>query len=167
MFRFLFLFALLLAGFYLIVAFAPFYSRYFVPRHHHLIAQTSGLLLTALGQRVVTTGASICSAEFSVSIVRGCDAVEPIALFVCGILAFPAPLCRKILGVAVGISLLLISNLARIVSLFLIGLYSPRLFEVVHVDVGQAFFVFFTLLLWILWLLWATNAPTIAKCPAR
>ncbi len=166
-FRFLFFFAVLLTGFYLVTAFAPFYSRHLVPRHHHLLAEVSGLLLAGLGQKVVTTGASICSAEFSVSIVSGCDAVEPIALFVCAVLAFPAPVFRKILGMVMGTSLLLVSNLARIVSLFLIGRYSPQVFEVVHVDVWQALFVFFALLLWIVWLLWATRAPMTANCPAR
>jgi len=165
-FRFLLVFALLLAAFYLVIAFVPFYGRHFVPRYHHLIAEVSGLLLTSLGQEVVATGASICSTQFTVSIVSGCDAVEPIALFVCAVLAFPAPVFRRILGAVLGTSLLWISNLARIVSLFLIGRYSPRIFEVVHVEVWQALFVFLALLLWIVWLLWATRVPRAANRPA-
>jgi exosortase/archaeosortase family protein len=166
-FQFLLVFALLLAAFYLVIAFVPFYNRHFVPRYHHLITNVAGLLLTSLGQQVVTTGTSIGSAQFAVSIVSGCDAVEPIALFVCAILVFPAPVFRKILGAILGTSLLLLSNLARIVSLFLIGRYSPRIFEVVHVDVWQALFVFLALLLWIVWLLWATRIPRTASRPAR
>jgi exosortase/archaeosortase family protein len=59
--------------------------------------------------------------------------------------------------------LLLILNLVRIVSLFLIGVYSPRIFALTHIDVWQALFIFLAVLLWILWLLWATRSQVLTR----
>ncbi len=63
----------------------------------------------------------------------------------------------------IGALLLLALNLVRIVSLFLIGVYSPRIFALMHIDVWQALFIFFAVLFWILWLLWATRSQVVAQ----
>ncbi len=161
--KFLLIFAVLLAVFYAFIAFSPFYSKKFVPWHHHLIAKVSGGLLAVLGRDITVTRASISSPRFSVQIVRGCDAVEAIALYVCAVLAFPLPFLKKLIGMTVGALLLLALNLVRIVSLFLIGVHSPRLFVMTHLDVWQALFIFFAVLLWILWLLWATRSQVVTQ----
>lgn len=161
--KFLLIFGILLAVFYVFIAFSPFYSKRFVPAHHHLIARTSGYVLAVLGYDITINGASIYSPRFSVKIVRGCDAVEAIALYVCAVLAFPLPLLKRLPGMIAGTLLLLILNLIRIVSLFLIGVYSPRMFNLMHIDVWQALFIFFALLLWILWLLWATRSQVVTQ----
>jgi len=154
---------ILLAVFYVFIAFSSLYNRRFVPAHHHLIAKVSGGLLAVLGQEITVTGKLISSPRFSVNIIRGCDAVEPIALYVCAVLAFPLPFLKKLPGMIAGTLLLLILNLVRIVSLFLIGAYSPRIFALIHLDVWQALFIFFAVLFWILWLLWATRNQLVAQ----
>jgi len=161
--KFLLIFGVLLAMFYVFVGFSSFYNRRFVPWHHHLIAKVSGDVLAVFGQDIRVKGASIFSPRFSVNIIRGCDAVEAIALYVCAVLAFPLPFLKKIPGMIAGILLLLILNLVRIVSLFLIGVYSPRIFALMHIDVWQALFIFFDVLLWILWLLWATRNQLVTQ----
>lgn len=161
--KFLLIFGLLLVVFYVFIAFAPFYSKRFVPSHHHLIAKVSGYLLAVLGQDIRVIGASIHSARFSANIIRGCDAVEPIALYVCAVLAFPLPFLKKLPGIIVGTLLLLILNLVRIVSLFLIGVYFRRIFDLTHIDVWQALFIFLAVLLWILWLLWETRSQVLTR----
>ena len=160
---FLLIFGVLLAAFYVFIAFSPFYSKRFVPWHHHLIAKVSGYLLAVLGHDITVTGVSISSPRFSVQIIRGCDAVEAVALYVCAVLAFPLPFLKKLIGTTVGALLLLILNLIRIVSLFLIGVYSPRIFALMHIDVWQALFIFFAVLFWILWLLWATRSQVVTQ----
>ena len=161
--KFLLIFGVLLVVFYVFIAFAPFYSKRFVPSHHHLIAKISGYLLAVLGQDITVTDASISSPRFSVNIIRGCDAVEAIALYVCAVLAFPLPFLKKLIGMTVGALFLLVLNLVRIVSLFLIGVYSPKIFALTHIDVWQALFIFFAVLLWILWLLWATRSQVLTQ----
>jgi exosortase H (IPTLxxWG-CTERM-specific) len=161
--KFLLIFGALLAVFYVFIAFSSFYNSKFVPLHHHLIARVSGSILAVLGQDITVTGVSIHSSKFSVNIIRGCDAVEAIALYVCAVLAFPLPFMKKLPGMIAGTLLLLILNLIRIVSLFLIGAYSPRIFGLMHLDVWQALFIFFAVVFWILWLLWATRNPLVAQ----
>ena len=161
--KFLLIFGVLLAAFYVFIAFSPFYSKRFVPWHLHLIAKVSGHLLSLLRLDITVTGSSIHSPRLTANVIRGCDAVEAIALYVCAILAFPLPFLKKLLGIIAGTFLLLILNLIRIVSLFLIGAYSTKLYDLMHIDVWQAIFIFFAVLLWILWLLWATRSQVVAQ----
>lgn len=163
--KFLLIFAILLVVFYVFTEFSSIYRKRFVPWHLHSIARVSGYVLAILGQDTTVTGASIFSPRFSVNIVRGCDAVEAIALYVCAVLAFPLPFLKKLSGIIAGTLLLLILNLIRVVSLFLIGTYSTRIFDLMHIDVWQAIFIFFAVVLWILWLLWATRSQ-VATRPA-
>ena len=161
--KFLLIFGVLLAAFYVFTAFSPFYGKRFVPSLHQLIAKVSGALLAILGQDTTVSNVSIFSPRFSVRIVRGCDAVEAIALYVCAVLAFPLPFLKRLLGMIAGALLLSVLNLVRVVSLFLIGAYSRRMFDLMHIDVWQAVFIFFAVLLWILWLLWATQNQVVTR----
>ncbi|MHC4440576.1 MAG: exosortase H [Planctomycetota bacterium] len=161
--KFLLIFGILLAVFYVFIAFSPFYSKRFLPSYHHWIARVSGSLLATLGHDTTVTGVSIYSPKFSVKIIRGCDAVEAIALYVCAVLAFPLPFLKRLPGMIAGALLLSALNLVRVVSLFLIGVYSRRIFDLMHIDVWQAIFIFFAVVLWILWLLWATRSQVVAQ----
>jgi len=163
--KFLLIFFILLVVFYVFTEFSLIYKKRFVPWHLHLIAKVSGHLLSLLGQNITVTGSSIHSPRLTANIIRGCDAVEAIALYVCAVLAFPLPFLKKLTGIIAGTLVLLILNLIRIVSLFLIGSYSTRIFDLMHIDIWQALFIFFAVLLWILWLLWATRSQ-VATRPA-
>lgn len=110
---------------------------------------------------------SISSPTFSVRIVQGCNAMEPIALFICAVLAFPSRLGRKIPAILIGSLCLAILNFVRIVTLFLIGTYVPGLFHVMHVDVWQGIFVLLALTLWLLWLPWAMRDQLSAATTSR
>ncbi len=156
-FLFLLVFSVLMSLFYAFIAFAPYY-KHVLPSYHHLIARLSGGVLAFIGQDITVAGTSIFSPGFAVRIVRGCDAVDAIVLFVFAVLAFPAPFLRKVPGIIAGMLLLGILNLVRVVSLFLIGVYFPRAFAAMHISVWQAMFIFLTVILWILWLLWATQS---------
>jgi exosortase/archaeosortase family protein len=161
--KFLIIFGVLLAAFYVFIAFSPSYHKKFIPSYHHLIALASGSMLSVLGQDITVADASISSPNFAVQIVPGCDAVEAIALYVCAVLAFPLKFLKKFPGMIAGTLLLSILNLIRIVSLFLIGVYFPRIFALMHIDVWQALFIFLAVLFWILWLLWATRSQVVAQ----
>ncbi|MHC4559428.1 MAG: hypothetical protein ACYS80_19210, partial [Planctomycetota bacterium] len=99
---FLLIFAVLLAVFYVFIAFSRSYNKRFLPSYHNLIAKVSGDLLAILGHDTTVAGTSISSPRFSVQIVRGCDAVEAIALYVCAVLAFPLPFLKKLPGIIIG-----------------------------------------------------------------
>lgn len=165
-FRFLLVFCVLMGVFYTITVLSPLYRGQVFPWYLRLNARVAGWLLRVLGQQISVVDNSISSPSFSVSIVRGCDAVEPTALFVCAVLAFPVHFMKKIPGVITGILFLALVNLVRILSLFLIGVYLPKLFEVMHVDTWQALFILLALLFWCFWLLWASKSPTPIQTPS-
>jgi exosortase/archaeosortase family protein len=97
------------------------------------------------------------SPRFQVSIERGCDAVQPSALFCAAVLASPVPLLSRLAAVGVGTTLLMILNFVRILTLYYTGAYLRWAFEVMHLDVWQALFIFLAILFWALWAAWNTR----------
>jgi len=116
-------------------------------------AEFAGAVLPLLGEsHVHVRGAYVESLAFALQVSRGCDGTEPIALFAALILAFPAPARRKLRALALGVPALVVLNLVRVLSLFLIGVYAPTLFHVMHVDVWQLAFILAAVGLWAAWL---------------
>ena len=127
----------------------------------------SNWILNILQQKTHVEGSKIMSNSFVVDIHRGCDALEPIAFFVFALLAFPAPVKRKAMGILWGVVILFGLNLIRIVSLYLIGLKSERLFEFMHADLWQVIFILAAIVLWGIWSFWATQSrPVTTVAPA-
>jgi len=152
-FVFLLIFGVLMSLFYALVLFTPFYKRHF-PSYLGFNARLSGHMLGFLGQDITVRGASISSPAFSITVQRGCDAIEPTVLFICAVLAFPSPFSKKITGIITGSLLLGVLNIVRIVTLFVVGIYWPRAFNVMHLDVWQGLFIFLAIVFWVFWLLW-------------
>ena len=125
------------------------------------------------------TGRMVSSNRYRLVIERGCDAIEPSALFVSGVLAFPLAALRrrsenvrsrttvwqktrtaftlKLPGILIGTVCLMLLNLVRVVSLFYVGVYWQSAFDVIHVDVWQSLFIVLAILFWVLWAVWATR----------
>ncbi len=120
-------------------------------------AKVSGAILGFLGENVTVSGQLITSPRGSLLIQRGCDAIHPSALFISAVLALPVSVWRKLPGMAVGTVVLMITNLARIISLFYVQIHFPRAFEIMHIEVWQTLFIFFAVLLWAIWAWWAVS----------
>ena len=102
------------------------------------------------------------------TIVRGCDAIEPVAAFTAAVFASPVSFWLKIPGVVVGALALLLINLARLVSLFFVGIYFPAAFDLIHMDVWQAAFIVLAICFWAIWVQWATRGPPVeGRCHSR
>ncbi len=151
-----FRFVLLLVGamvlfnglFYLwITSSAPF--RWYL----ELNASVSASLLRLFGESARSAGIGIASPLFSLQIRDGCDALQPIAFFVIAVMASPVSVSRthRLIPVAVGMLALVTLNLVRIISLYYTGVYFPSAFEMMHLDVWQAAFIFLPLLFWLGW----------------
>ena len=151
--RFLAVFGLLLGVFYAAV-FLPVCDRAFY-RYLCVNARVANALLRGLGQSTTVAAVTIRSAQYAVSIRRGCDAIEPAWFFCAAVLAFPGHWRRKPAGLAVGIAAILALNLVRIVSLYFIGLHLPRFFPAAHLEVWPVVFIVVALALWIAWIRWS------------
>lgn len=155
-FKFVGLFVLLMAVFY-VCTYIPIMNKTILPSYMRFNAQASAVILSVFGEGAKADDTYVSSARYSVNILHGCDAVEPTALFVAAVLAFPASLRSKLPGMLAGSIFLAIINLVRIVSLFYTGIYWPKAFNIMHEDVWQSLFILLSLVLWIAWALWATN----------
>jgi len=137
-----------------------FYLFYIVIYEGYLeepITRTNAVIGSALinifGYGTSTDGALI-QGNFVMNVKRGCDAIEPIGLASCIILAYPTVFKRKIPGLLIGVGVLLLINLVRIVTLYMTGIHFPSLFEVVHLEVWQFLFIVLAVLYSMLWIRW-------------
>ncbi len=122
-----------------------------------MIARSSAAILRVLGHEATTSGTAIVSPEFSVQIVRGCDALDPTFAFVAAVLASPVSIWLKLPGLVVGTISLLLVNLVRIVSLFFVGIYFREIFDIMHYELWQAGFIGLAIVFWAIWVQWATR----------
>ena len=66
-------------------------------------------------------------------------------------LAFPAPVRRKVSGVLLGLVAVHLINVARLVVLFLIGIHFRSGFDQAHYYYAQGFLLLATVGVWTLW----------------
>jgi exosortase/archaeosortase family protein len=112
-------------------------------------------LLGGLGMQVSQDGATLRFHGRSLEILGGCDGLEPAGLYALALLLYPAPVRRRLLGLGTGLSLLLLVNLLRIVTLVLLFSWNQRVFNEAHHWGWPVILTVTALLLWFLW----TRAP--------
>jgi exosortase H (IPTLxxWG-CTERM-specific) len=156
-------FAALLLFFYFLVAWRPINDAVIEP-FTAAIASLSAALTNALGEPVTVVGTEIRSTGFAVKIENGCNGIETILLFGSAVLAFPAKLARKAIGLLLGFLAIEAVNLVRVISLFWIGRHHPALFSSSHTVIWQSIVVLFGVLLF---LLWASQLAPEAVTPKR
>ncbi len=155
-FEFVGFFVIFMALFYFITT-RSVVDKNVIPKYMRFNARASAAVLNLLGEGASVHGTSVSSPRYSVDIRHGCDAIEPSALFIAAVLAFPSTMRSKLPGLIAGTVVLAVINLVRIVSLFYTGIHFPRAFEVVHADVWQPIFILLALTLWVIWALWAAR----------
>jgi len=151
-------FAFLMAVFYTIIN-LDFFTNGLQAQLTNLYADISSVLLNILGQNTTANNTIIASSTFSINVKYGCDAVEPIALLMAAILAYPVAFRKKPIGILVGGILLFILNIVRIVSLFLVGVYWHSMFEIMHIEIWQFLFILAAIILCFFWIQWAIQSP--------
>ncbi|HEX6883088.1 MAG TPA: exosortase/archaeosortase family protein [Planctomycetota bacterium] len=129
-------------------------------------ASAGAFLFDLVGLEAQARGTTLFVDAKAVEVVRGCDAMEPIAFFVAAVVALQVPLRAKLIGLGAGVPLLMLLNLLRIMALALISARMPQVFETAHITVGQTVFVVCTLCLWFAWALRATRVETERAVPA-
>ncbi|HPC83056.1 MAG TPA: exosortase H [Thermoanaerobaculaceae bacterium] len=148
--RFVAVYALILTVGFTILALRPVNDSV-VNRYTTFVAHEARLALSLLGEDATVQGQILSTPRFSVAIYNGCNGLEAILVFVCGVLAFPAAVKRKLIGVAIGFLAIQAFNLVRIVALFYTGVYKPEWFGASHVLVWQSLVIVFAVSLWVLW----------------
>ena len=122
-----------------------------------LLARVVGGILGLFGYDISVAETTVHSPQFSLEIVRGCDAIEPAATYIAAVLASPVGVWPKIPGILIGTAAIMLINLVRIVSLFFVGVYYRSAFNMMHEGVWQAAFVVLAIVFWAVWVQWATR----------
>ena len=142
-------FAILVAA-YLLIAWNPVNDHVIVPFTAG-VAKVSGTLLQGIGQPVDVHGTIIRSSRFGVNINNGCNGVEAMLILLASIVAFPASLKARAIGLALGAVCVQLLNAVRIVTLYLLGAYQPRLFDMFHTAVWQILVILSAIAFFLIW----------------
>jgi len=133
---FLVRFFVILIAAYLLIAWSPVNDRVIVP-FTKAIATASGAVLKTFGEHVGVSGTVISGPRFGVNINNGCNGVEAMLILLACIIAFPASWRARGVGLILGAIAVQLLNAIRIVTLYLLGTYQPRLFDIFHTAVWQ------------------------------
>lgn len=152
MIRFFVLFVVLLALLFGLEL-TPWVQAWLVVPWTNALAAISTSIVTLFDANVVAHGKVIRSSTngFAVSIEAGCNGVEATLVLLAAILAFPAPVWHKILGLLIGIVAVQALNVIRVISLFYIGQWNMDAFEWAHLYVWQALIMLDVLIVWLIW----------------
>jgi exosortase H (IPTLxxWG-CTERM-specific) len=170
-FRFAAFFTIACIGLYACIQALP--PSFTDPLNEHT-AWTLGLLLNALGITVSTAKASVSDGGLAFRIIPECTALYMVGLFLCFIAFYPASVRQKTKGLLMGVPVLYLCNLVRLAATFMATRYDRKLFDVVHVYLGQVFTILVVVLSCILWMKWVDkegskqgNVMKSAGFPAR
>lgn len=97
-------------------------------------AQVVAGVLSRIDPTLLVMG-NVLMGQFSMVIIKTCDAMEVNILLISAVAAFPAPLVRKVLVLPATLSLVVSTNVIRLILLYLAGMYFPSAFEALHFDV--------------------------------
>jgi exosortase H (IPTLxxWG-CTERM-specific) len=150
--RFVLVFAGCVALYYVLSGTTIFRDHLF-PGYLRLNARVTAAALGLIGQQVTVNDNCVLSRKFFLTVERGCDAIEPTMLLIAAVIASPVAWRSRLVGIVFGTLALAVLNILRLITLYLTGVYWPAAFEIMHVDVWQAIFIFLALLLWIIWAL--------------
>lgn len=140
--KFIAIFISIIALYYFIISIVK--DNFFI-YYLNFTAKLSSLLLNIFRIHTNIDGSLIYSADTSVLISYGCEATEPIIIFLAGLIAIPLKFRNKILPGIITIFLLYILNLFRIVALFLIQKNYPNQFDNFHIIYFPILFILFAL----------------------
>lgn len=122
-------------------------------------AQATLALLHWFGMEATRTANVISHPNgFAYEIYYRCTGFLPVAFLATAILAYPGPLRRKIIGLAVGVPVLIALNLTRLVHLFYLGVRHPAAFDLAHSVLWEGLLILAILGLWLGWTRWLTSA---------
>ncbi len=126
-------------------------DRYLVYPFTSLVAHTASAILDVVGFGTTVSGTILKSPGTSLNIGTGCNGLEAVIIFVSAILAFPAGLKNKLIGLLLGFLGIFVINQTRVIGLYFVSLYSSQYLDLAHTYIGQTYVIISGVALWILW----------------
>ena len=115
---------------------------------------TAGAVHSVLGLFANTglDGAYVSYDGFPVEIVGECVGVYEVVIFCACVLAYPASVRSKLIGLPIGTFAILAFNLVRIIGLLVVGRHQPEWFGFFHLYFWQGTLVLLVATVWLGWL---------------
>jgi exosortase H (IPTLxxWG-CTERM-specific) len=129
----------------------------------HVCVSALGTATQLSGRFVYSSGPSGRSPSFSIEVIPECTGVFAFIILLSLILAYPARWGWKAAGLISGALLILLLNQVRLVTLFLLGIKAPELFEETHVFVWQGIFILVIAFFWYAWVRRTLPGPGAAE----
>ncbi|MCB0598125.1 MAG: archaeosortase/exosortase family protein [Lewinellaceae bacterium] len=126
-------------------------------------AELSSHILNFFGQNTWVEKSILHGQNSALDIKKGCDGIEPTALFIIGVLIVPLSWKTKLPGLLMGLIALLLINLLRITGLYFANVYWPEAFEFLHLHGGFALFFVVAIIVWMVWASWAIQYTKVKK----
>jgi exosortase/archaeosortase family protein len=114
-------------------------------------ARATSFLANLFGGGSQAVGTVVRSADMEMAIGSDCTPLVPIIILMCALVAYPSPVRRIGVGIAIGAPLLWALNLVRTTSLFLIGAARPGLFDTAHYLIWQPLMILAAIIVWLVW----------------
>ncbi len=114
-------------------------------------AATTVWLLNLMGAQASVSDTLITASALRFVVVNDCTPVGVILLVWGAVIASPAPVKPKLLGIPLVALALTTLNLARMVSLIYVGTSFPGSLDTVHLLVWQPLMILAAVLMWVVW----------------
>jgi exosortase H (IPTLxxWG-CTERM-specific) len=101
--------------------------------------------------------------SFAMEVRDGCNGINVVVLLWSAILAYPASMKWRLLGITAGLAAVQLLNLFRLISLFYLGQYNHSLFEFAHEYLWELLIIIDGIVVFHLW----TRQASKRSVPAR
>lgn len=121
--------------------------------YRSLVARAASPVAGWFGIPTILSGTRILVGGRVLEVTPECSGIEPISIFIAGVLAFPCSRRKRLLGLAMGLVGVGLLNLARIAALAVVAGTWPDSFDPWHNALMHLFPLFAVLPLWLVWML--------------
>jgi archaeosortase B (VPXXXP-CTERM-specific) len=115
-------------------------------------ADITGFFLKLFGMTVNVDGRVVSLNNFSMEVVGECTGLYEMLIFLAAMIAFPASYKKKLIGAGLGIPLLYVINIIRMIFIAVIGNWSPKTFDFMHLYFWQVAMILIIVSVWVLWI---------------
>ncbi|UCB52055.1 MAG: exosortase H, partial [Candidatus Zixiibacteriota bacterium] len=133
----------------------PYLTDTFNPQVYWLNAATAdvtGFFLKLLGMTTRVSETIVSLPNFSVEVVGECTGLYEMLIFLAAMIAYPAGWKKKLIGGVLSIPFLYAINIVRMIFIMLVGNWSPRTFDFMHLYFWQVAMILIIVSAWVLWI---------------
>jgi len=133
----------------------PFLTDKFNPQVYWLNAATAevtGFFLKIIGMTTRVSETIISLPNFSVEVVGECTGLYEMLIFLAAMIAYPAGWKKKLIGAGLGIPFLYAVNIVRMMFIMVVGNWSPKTFDFMHLYFWQVAMILIIVSAWVLWI---------------